>query len=42
MFMSPTAAHATAPAKVAVSAGLLCLAAAIVLSVLPGWAIGLL
>jgi NADH-quinone oxidoreductase subunit N len=43
MFMSPaaTAGEAT-PAKVAVSAGLLCLAAAIVLSVLPGWAIGLL
>jgi len=43
MFMSPTAtAHDATPAKVAVSAGLLCLAAAIVLSVLPGWAIGLL
>ena len=43
MFMSPGAAARDAePAKVAVSAGLLCLAAAIVLSVLPGWAIGLL
>ena len=43
MFMSPAAAaREGAPAKVAVSAGLLCLAAAIVLSVLPGWAIGLL
>jgi len=43
MFMSPAAApRDAAPAKVAVSAGLLCLAAAIVLSVLPGWAIGLL
>ncbi len=43
MFMSPAAAATEgAPAKVAVSAGLLCLAAAIVLSVLPGWAIGLL
>jgi NADH-quinone oxidoreductase subunit N len=43
MFMSPAAAARDAvPAKVAVSAGLLCLAAAIVLSVLPGWAIGLL
>ncbi len=43
MFMSPTAtARDATPAKVAVSAGLLCLAAAIVLSVLPGWAIGLL
>ncbi len=43
MFMSPAAtAGEAAPAKVAVSAGLLCLAAAIVLSVLPGWAIGLL
>lgn len=43
MFMNPVAAaREGAPAKVAVSAGLLCLAAAIVLSVLPGWAIGLL
>jgi NADH-quinone oxidoreductase subunit N len=42
MFMSPSATREPAPARVAVSAGLLCLAAAIVLLLLPGWVIGLL
>jgi NADH-quinone oxidoreductase subunit N len=42
MFMSPDSAEEPSPARVAVSAGLLCLAAAIVLSIFPGWAIGLL
>jgi NADH-quinone oxidoreductase subunit N len=44
MFMSPAQADAPQrPAvRIAVSAGLLCLAAAAVLSIFPGWAIGLL
>jgi NADH-quinone oxidoreductase subunit N len=44
MFMSPTAAAVDerASRRLAFSAGLLCLAAAIVLSVVPGWVIGLM
>ena len=42
MFMSPVegAANGRAYRRLAVSAGFICLAAAIVLSVLPGWVIG--